>query len=102
MFYSFCSNISAAAPVPPIKPPENSVIVSSVPLAVLQRPVARLQQQRLQAEASLGGGVGLVQPAGQVHHAEVRGRCVSQLLQDGPLQPQLPAVRLQQLPGRFL
>lgn len=64
--------------------------------------MAGLQQQGLQAEPVLGGRVGLVQPAGQQHGAEVRGGGVGQLLQDGLLQPQLLTERVQQGATRSL
>lgn len=55
-----------------------------------------LQQQSFQGQSGLGRDEGLVQPAGQVDHAEIRGRSVGEFLQDRPLQPQLLTEGLQQ------
>lgn len=54
-----------------------------------QRAVSGLQQQSLQCQSGLVGDEGLVQPAGQIDHAEVRGGGVGEFLQDCLLQLQL-------------
>lgn len=66
------------------------------------RSVSGLQQKPLQPQPRLGGDEGLLQPAGQVHHAEVRGRSVCKLLQYGLLQPELLPVTVQQVTGSLL
>lgn len=58
--------------------------------------VACLQQQCFQHPSGLWDNKGLVQPAGQVDCAEVRGRGVGKFLQDGPLQLQLLVEGVQQ------
>lgn len=43
-----------------------------------ERAVSSLQQQSLKSESNVGGNERLVQPAGQIDHAEVRGHRVGQ------------------------
>lgn len=54
-----------------------------------EQAVSGLQQQSLQHQSGLWGDEGLVQPAGQVDHAKVRGHGVGEFLQDQLLQLQL-------------
>lgn len=73
-----------------------SVLSLDLDVTPSQRPVPRLQQQSLQVESGLRGDEGLVEPAGQEDHAEVRGRGVGHFLEDGLLQPQLLTEGVQQ------
>lgn len=58
--------------------------------------VSRLQKQSLERQSSVGGDEGLVEPARQVHHAQVWRPGVGQFFLDHLLQLELLAERLQQ------